>query len=221
MRYQLRWILPIAQLLVCFSVLWPVRGRLLFGLTQARPVFAPTHKEGQIAEPNRVILLPELTPERLRALDAAEESALSRMRVPVILNFPVAVAQVPYLVVRRREWLPQGMFIETWRATIWPLAGLIFWWLAGRGIEALMASVRSTVHPRLSWIEVTWAILLLLIGIVALIGILTSTPDDRRDKDFMAFVYGGLLWGVLAVLTVSARFRQWRIYKQSGTGLLA
>ena len=214
MRYQLRWVLPVAQLLVCVVVLWPVRGRLLFGLFEAKQFYTPAHQEeGQLSEPHSIIVLPELTPDRLRTLDAAEKTELRRMRVPVVLNFPVVVAQVPYLLVRRREWLPQGMLIETWRALSWPLAGLIFWWLAGRGIEALLASFRSTLHPRLSWMEVTWAIVLLVVGVVTLIGTVTSTPDDRRDKDFMALMYGGLLWGVLAGLTVTARFRQWRIHK--------
>ena len=218
MRYQLRWVLPVAQLLVCVVILWPVRGRLLFGLVEARQFYAPTHqKEGQDSGPHRVIVLPELTPEQLRAFDAAEETALRRMRVPVALNYPVVVAQVPYLLVTRREWRPQGMLIETWRALSWPLAGLIFWWLAGRGIEALLASFRSTLHPRLNWMEVTWAIVLLVLGVVTLIGIVTSTPDDRRDKAFIALIYGGLLWGVLAGLTVTARFRQWRIYRSKTT----
>jgi len=189
-------------------------------VVQAKQLYAPAQQEKtQLAEPQRVIVLPELTPERQRQLDAAKETAMRRMRVPVILNFPVVVAQVPYLLVTRREWLPQGMLIEAWRALSWPLVGVLFWWLAGRGIDALSASFRSTLRPRLSWIEVTWAIVLLVVGVVTLIGIVTSTPDDRRDKDFMALLYGGLLWGVLAGLTATARFRQWRIYKRKNGGV--
>jgi hypothetical protein len=189
-------------------------------MVQAKQFYAPAQQEKtQLSEPQRVIVLPELTPERRRELDAAEETAMRRMRVPVILNFPVAVAQVPYLLIARREWLPQGILIEAWRALSWPFAGLLFWWLAGRGIEALSASFRSILQPRISWIEVTWATVLLVVGIVTLIGIVTSTPDDRRDKNFMALMYGGLLWEVLAGLTVTARFRQWRINKSKAAGL--
>ena len=50
-----------------------------------------------------------IDPERQREVDAAYEKALRRMRLPVVLNFPVAVAQVPYLLVTRREWVPRGM----------------------------------------------------------------------------------------------------------------
>jgi hypothetical protein len=216
MRYQLRWMFPVAQLLVCVVALWPVRGHFLVGLMFGKLLRASAQQgTGQVSEPQRVINLPELTPERQREVDASYENELRYMRVPVVLNFPVAVAQVPFSLITRREWVPQGMLKESWRALIWPLVGIMFWWLTGRGIAALSASFQRTVHPRLHWIEVTWAVVLFAVGVVTLIGIVTSTPDDRRDKDFMALMYGGLLWGVLAGLTVTARFRQWRILKSN------
>lgn len=216
MRPQLRWVLPAAQLLVCLVALWPARFHLLFGLIPADQFFAPAHQEtGQGLEQQPVIVLPELTPERQRAIDAAYEKVARRMRVPLVLDFPVLIAQVPYVLVTHQEWIPQRMFKATWRALSWPFAGLLFWWLAGRGVEALSATFQSVIHPRLRWIEVTWAVLFLVVGIGTFIGIVTSTPDDRRDKDFMALMYGGMLWGVLAGLTVIARFRQWRIFKSS------
>ncbi len=219
MRYQLRWLLPVAEILVCLVALWPARGHFLVGLMLAKLLRAPAQQgAGQVSEPQRVIDLPELTPEKQREVDAIYEKALRRMRVPVVLNFPVAVAQVPFSLVTSREWVPQGMLKESWRALIWPLLGMVFWWLTGRGIEALSASFQRTIHPRLHWMEVTWAVVLVAVGIVTFIGIVTSTPDDRRDKDFMALMYGGLLWGVLAGLTVTARFRQWRIRKSNLAG---
>ncbi len=216
MRYQLRWVLPVAQLLICFVTLWPARGQFLLGLTLGRPLRAPA-REGatRVPEPQPVIDLPELTPERQREVDAAYERALRCMRVPVVLDFPVAVAQVPYLLAAKREWVPEGVFPESWRALIWPLAGTLFWWLTGRGIEALLASFQRAIHPRLHSIEVTWAVVLLILGITTFVGIVTSTPDDRADRNFMALMYGGLLWGILAGLTVTARFRQWRISKSN------
>jgi len=219
MRYQLRWVLPVAELLVCLVALWPARGHFLVGLMLAKLLRAPTQQgTGQVSEPQYVIDLPELTPERQQEVDARYEKELRRMRVPVVLNFPVAVAQVPFSLVTKREWVPQGILKESWRALIWPLVGIVFWWLTGRGIEALSASFQRSVNPRLHWMEVTWAVVLVVVGIVTFIGIVTSTPDDRRDKDFMALMYGGLLWGVLAGLTVTARFRQRRIRKSNLAG---
>lgn len=212
MRYQMRWVLPVAQLLLCFVTLWPARGQFLVGLTLGRRLRAPA-REGtaRVSEPQPIIDLPELTPERQREVDAAYERALLSMRVPVVLNFPVAVAQVPYLLATKREWVPEGVLRESWRALIWPLVGTLFWWLTGRGIEALLTSFQRAIHPRLHLIEVTWAVVLLIVGITTFVGIVTSTPDDRADRNFMALMYGGVLWGILAGLTVTARFRQWRI----------
>jgi di/tricarboxylate transporter len=98
----------------------------------------------------------------------------------------------------------------------WPFAGILFWWCAGRGIEALQGTRRSVVSPRLTWAETGFAVVLLLIGLATLIGIVTSTPDDRRDVQFLALVAGGLLWGILAAITVTARVFQWRILKRNG-----
>lgn len=219
MCYQLRWVLPVAQLLICFVALWPARRHFVVGLMFGRLLSASAQQgTGQVSEPKRVIELPELTPARQREVDAVYENELQDMRVPVVLNFPVAVAQVPISLVTRREWVPQGMLKESWRALIWPLVVIVFWWLTGRGIEALSASCQRTIHPRLRSLEVTWAAVLVIVGIVTFIGIVTSTPDDRRDKDFMALMYGGLLWGILAGLTVTARFRQWRIRKSNLVG---
>jgi Tfp pilus assembly protein PilN len=52
-------------------------------------------------------------------------------------------------------------------------------------------------------------------GLVTLIGILTTTPDDRSDLQFMTLLAGGLLWGVLATVTITARFLQWRVAKRN------
>jgi len=216
MRYQLRWVLPVAQLLVCLVALWPVRGHFLVGLMFGKLLRASSQQRtGRVSEPQRVIDLPELTPERQREADALYENELRYMRVPVVLNFPVVVAQVLFSLITRREWVFQGMLKESWRVLMWSLVGIVFWWLTGRGIEAISASFQRTIHLRLYWMEVMWAVVLFVVGIVTFMGIVTSTPDDRRDKDFLALMYGGLLWGVLAGLTITARFRQWRILKSN------
>jgi hypothetical protein len=140
------------------------------------------------------------------------------MRVPVLLNFPVMVAELPYILSSpaKREWTPNGRLLEVWRALTWPIVGMLFWWCAGRGIEALLGIRRSVMSPRLTWVETAFAALLLLIGVATLIGIVTSTPDDRRDVQFLALIAGGVLWGILAGTTVTARVLQWRIRKRDG-----
>jgi len=71
------------------------------------------------------------------------------------------------------------------------------------------------VSPRLTWVETALAVVLLLIGLGTLVGIATSTPDDRRDVQFLVLIAGGLLWGILAGITVTARVLQWRILKRN------
>ena len=106
------------------------------------------------------------------------------------------------------------MLFSTWRALSWPVAGMFFWWLAGRGIDALCAARKSVVAPRITIAETVFAILLFEIGMITVVGIITRTPDDRRDMGFLVLLAGGLIWGILAGLALTARFMQWRIGKR-------
>lgn len=218
--FPFRWVLPSAQLLVCLVALWPVRSHLVFGIREAIESYAPARaKSGGYASGLRVYTFPSLTPEQQQAANATAKVAELCMGTPLLLNFPVLVVQLPYILVvpAKKEWVPKGMFPETWRALSWPFAGLIFWWFSGRGIEALLAAHRSVVNPRLGWIETAFAGILSCIGLVLVIGLADSTPADRNDLQFMALVAGGLLWGFLASLTIAARILQWRILKRRAT----
>jgi len=218
--FPFRWVLPSLQLLACFVVLWPVRNRLLVEAVQSIHSYAPAKARSErLQDSERVYILPSLTPEQQQELDARVKFAELRMKVPLLLNFPVLVAQLPYILLNpaKREWIPKGMFPATWRALSWPFAGLVFWWFSGRGIEALRAACRAVVHPRVGRMEATLAAVLFCFGLVALIGILTSTPDDRKNVQFLTLVAGAVLWGCLATVTIVARFLQWRIPKRRVT----
>lgn len=171
-----------------------------------------------VPEPKGVyIVVPPVPSERQRTDDAATKVADIRSEAPLALNFPVLVAQLPYILVRpaKREWVPKGMPPETWRALSWPFVGILFWWILGRSVEALRTARRSVVHPRISWVETAFALILLGAGLVTLVGILTTTPDDRSDLKFMTLLAGGLLWGILATVTITARFLQGRVAKRN------
>lgn len=216
--FPFRWVLPSVQLVVCLALLWPVRGLLRLGAEESiYSYFPPTPKGAVVRDPGANIILPPVSPERQRTDDAAAEIADIRMKAPLALNFPVLVWQLPYILVSpaKREWVPRGMSPDTWRSLSWPCLGLFFWWFLGRSVEALLAARRSVVYPRISWIETSFALVLLSTGLITLVGILTTTPDDRRDLEFMALLAGGLLWGVLATVTITARFLQWRAAKRN------
>jgi hypothetical protein len=212
----LRWTLPIFQLSVCLLALWPMRGFLIFEVLRSIESHTPakaTSESGTITE----IVLAPMTKGQQEAADKAAKVDFLRMRVPVVLNFPVVLAQLPYIVAspNKREWTPGGMLPEEWRAMTWPFAGILFWWCAGRGMEALQATRRSVVAPRLTWVETALAVVLFLVGLATLVGIATSTPDDRHDIQFLAFVAGALLWGIFGAIVVAARLLQRRILKRN------
>jgi hypothetical protein len=215
--FPFRWVLPSVQLLVCLAILWPVRGRLLLGVEESIDSYSPPTSRDWIVLDPKGLVVPPITPEFQRTADIAAKVADLRMKVPLALNFPVLIVQLPYILVRpaKREWVPKGMFPDIWRALSWPFVGIFFWWFLGRSFEALPTARRSIVHPRISWVETAWALILLVTGLVTLIGLLTSTPDDRADAQFMTLLAGGLLWGLLATITIAARFLQWRLAKRN------
>lgn len=145
------------------------------------------------------------------------------MRVPVALNFPVGITQLPYVIANpaKREWTPNGMLTETWRAISWPFGGVLFWWSIGRSIEALRSTRKAIISPRVTLVETVFAAVFVCIGVAVLVGTVTSTPDDRRDVQFIALMVGGLLWGILASITIVARVFQWRIRRRAKAVALA
>lgn len=213
----LRWVLPVIQLLICLVCLWPSRYFLLFELSQSIKSYVPVRNSGTGTNNSVEIEIPVLTPEQQQEADRTAKIEFLRMRVPVMLNFPVAIAQLPYVLANpaKREWTPRTMLPETWRAISWPLAGILFWWCAGRGIEAMRSARKAAIYPRMTLIETAFAAVLVCIGLATLVGIITSTPDDRRDVQFLALIAGGSIWGILASFTVIARILQWRILKRA------
>jgi len=224
--FPFRWILPSAQFLICLVLLWPARVFLLFNVLQSvHSYFGPTPATGITPNSNGShVIVPPLTPEAERKADAEAEEELKiwdkRKTAPLFLNSPVLLAQLPYVIASpsKSEWIPRGMTRDVWHAISWPFAGVFLWWFVGRSVEALAAARRSILSPRITWGETVIALLLFLIGCGSLIGILTSTQDDRADGPFVAMLAGEVLWGIMSTATVTARFLQWRIAKRN-TGL--
>ena len=219
----LRWtfLLPLTQLVICYAALWPTRNQVVFetGLALRAMRFARTDNTPQIdsEEPIfSVIVVPPSSEQEKRA-EARQKMAEILTRVPEVLNTPVMFAQMPYVVLnpKKKEWVPRGFMLETWRALTWPLAGLVFWWMAARGICAYAGTRRKVLEPRLSRIEIGIAGILFCLGPVAVVGFITSTPDDRADHMFMSLLAGTLLWGVLSVFSLIAGTRQWRMRRSS------
>lgn len=219
--FPFRFVLPIAQLSVCLVLLWPMRAVLLSGVAQSiHAYFGPAPERSPISDQDQTITIispPSTTVEKQARVDALIRRLDERMMAPKVLDFPVLLTQFPYIVVSptKQEWVPKGMFIDIWRSLSWPFVGMFFWWLLGRGIEALFAAKQSVVHPRITWPEIAFAGAMFVVGLLVLAMILTGTPDERRDEQLMASIAGGLLWGVLSSGIIAARLLQRRIQREA------
>jgi hypothetical protein len=110
------------------------------------------------------------------------------------------------------------MLAEFWRSVSWPFFGIIFWWIAGRGIEALVASRRRLLSPVITWIEVFVASVDVALGTLILALFLSG---DRSGFVFpwpSAIAASGL-WILLGGTTIVARVAQWRIRRRPVTGV--
>jgi hypothetical protein len=140
----------------------------------------------------------------------ARELSMMRFSTPALLNLPGGL-----LGLARSDWVPKGMLPQFWRLISWPFIGIIFWWIAGRGIEALISSRWRVFSPAITWVEVVVASLVMAFGAFLCIGFLFD-PNMREDFIYswpLATVASGL-WILLGAATVAARLAQSRNRRQ-------
>jgi len=197
-----RWTLPVAELLLCAALVEPFAGFLIF---QMRPAARADSTKAE-----RPVLDLDLqrvqTPEEKRA----ERLSMLRIWIPALLNLPCV-----FLGLARKELVPNGVFSELWRSFTWPIVGVIFWWIAGRGLEALLAARRRVLSPVITWIEVFISSLICTFCLLLLFGFLLD-PDMRTGVIYPWYlvVPASGLWVLLGATTVAARISQWRIRRQ-------
>lgn len=212
--FAFRWLLPISQLVLCVVALWPLRSLLIHQLRDSIEAYrirraalpeVPEHKPVLIV-PIRPVEQPDFeTTERLEA----------REWIPQTLNLPCGLVQLPYVILNpaKQEWVPRGMNLVTWRVISWPLVGILFWWIAGRGIEGIIAARRRLIHPRISWIEtITGAALSAFCAVAAICMPLFSGRDEHFPMKL--FVAAFVMWAVLGGGIVTARMSQWRLRRR-------
>jgi hypothetical protein len=205
-----RWILPIAQLLICAVVLWPIRSDFVFEIR------ATIHGHGaaRALEQEHHFLLPDsldqlvIDPQWERSFRNKER----RLLTPTLLDMPVALLDLPYVIHNpdKTEWTPNGMDFKKWRAISWPLVGMIFWWIVGRGVEALLAAHRSVIYPSIGWAETSIGVILLMLGIMLLVGALWG-GDPGSNIPWVFICGSGALWVALGGVIVVARIAQRKI----------
>src|SRR5882724_13188324 len=142
--FPFRWFLPLAQLMVCVLILWPYWPGMclqLWASIHGRAPFVPTPE--QLPPGTTIDIEVPPSPQREQELDWFD----IRLRAPASLNLPVGIVQLPYVISNpaKTEWVPRGMFSQMWRAVSWPFVGIVFWWMAGRGVEGLVAALRRAI----------------------------------------------------------------------------
>jgi len=202
-RTPFRWALPVAELLLCAALVEPFAGFLIF---QVRPA---SRADSTKAERPPAL---NLDLQRVQTLEEKRAGRLLMLRIwiPALLNLPCV-----FLGLARKELVPNGVFSELWRSFTWPIVGVIFWWIAGRGLEALLACRRRVLLPVITWIEVLVASLICMFCLLLLFGFLLD-PDMRTGVIYPWYLVApaGGLWVLLGAGTIAARIAQWRIRRQ-------
>ena len=142
-----------------------------------------------------------------------------------LLNLPAILFQVPWIILSpdRSDWRPPGVDLYLWRAISWPLLAFVFWWIAGRALEALLALRYRVIAPRITMIEAVVAFFIMAGGgMIVTFSLIFDFRKLYSDFDSATLVTGGGLWTLLGALSVVARFRQWRLRRtieRSSAGL--
>ena len=214
--FAFRWLLPMAQIMVCLTVLWPSRAMLIHqigssvrayrALESSLPQAAPADTAGA-----SVSVYVYADAEESRKTQALERDEW----VPMMLNLPSGLVQLPYVILNpsKVDWSPSGINLRAWRVISWPIVGILFWWSAGRGIEALIAGTRRMIGPRITWLETVIAAALFLFCGIAAVSLPLSGYHDRNFP-LILWILGSGTWALLGGLTVAARAMQWRLENQ-------
>lgn len=214
--WPFRWLLPYVEILLCFALLFPYRASIVadlfpFARSWERPLPGITlNPDGTVnIDPNGEFQ------RWFNARDRAFEFGRG-------LNLPLIILDLPYAILNpdHGPWSPGHIDPKTLRAVIWPFLAIPLWWMAGCGLEALIATRRKLVAPRIGWFSAIVSFLLMAAGATLAIGILLfSTPDDRADRQFMILGGGALVWTILGSFCVLAKIAQWRISKRALAGV--
>ena len=147
---------------------------------------------------------------------------LGRLRFGVaqgitLLNLPGTFLLIPEAMFRssHMNWSPPGIDPRIWMALSATILGILFWWMAGRSVEALSALRHKYLRPQINWVETVVNFLIMVGGAVLFsAGVIYGFFIDRDSLSFHLAAAGGL-WALLGSLSVIARFRQSRMRKRT------
>jgi len=209
----LRWALPLAQLVACAVTLWPLRSMLAHEIQNSMRAYGiiSSSPRTDVAERQRSIPF-ELSDPDLKA--KVNEMEL-REWIVTTLNMPGSLPDMVYGIASpaHQEWTPRGMFFWTWRDLSWPIIGLLFWWIAGRSLEALLVARNRIVRPKIGWWEVLLSLPVLAYGGVMAV-MMSLDPSAREELPWVLFFVFGTMWFLLGASNVVAFAAQWRLRRR-------
>ena len=199
-RIPFRWVLPIAQFILCAILLWPFRDGFISQIHSSLHGYWP-----ELVDKEEIVIHPG-APSHANE-NVAQSFGEWRLVAPALLNVPVGLTGLA-----RRETVPMGIVSEWWRALSWPIVGLVFWWIVGRGIEALLAIRSHLISPAVTWAETTVAGLVSICMLVIVVA-LAVDPSIRSESIFPWHLatLACCLWLILGLTTVGARILQSRM----------
>lgn len=180
-----RWTLPFTQLVVCAVVFWSLHGEFTSHVEFFRDYWLGQEQgmEGFTGE------------ERQQ-----EEVRKAQLCMSLGLNAPFLF----FLSLSSRVHSPGVLDFM-----ICPIAGMLFWSMAGRGVDAMLAIRNKRVFPRIGRIETTLAALWVVFG--TWLGIAMLMGQDDNDLCSSVLGIGCILWAVLAGVIIAAWLHQRRI----------
>src|SRR4051812_45576292 len=73
--------------------------------------------------------------------------AIAAINLPgVLIQLPVALLRVDHDI-----WKPPGLSVQLWHGITFPIFAMVFWWIAGRATEALIAINDRQLMPKIGW----------------------------------------------------------------------
>ncbi|MFZ1975172.1 MAG: hypothetical protein WAU89_20170 [Candidatus Acidiferrales bacterium] len=203
-----------AQLLLCLAILWLFRGVIVFEIRES------------VGAKGRASLdaISRLIPYPINAMPAPDERLISAktreqlLWIPSALNLPAMIVDIPLNIwgPDQVEWTPEFIDFVTWRAITWPLVGILFWWIAGRAIDALRAARYRLVQPSIHWAETVLAVMTVAFGIIMFMVPFMNASRHRDDgpPGPLLLSLAGMTWALLGGATIAARVIQWRIRRK-------
>src|SRR5690242_10256648 len=110
--FALRWLLPLVQLILCVTALWPWRVTLVHQIGRSLGAYQTLNsslpKSAQVDGAGAsVSAYMYADPQELRTLQALE----SHEWLPLMLNLPAGLVQLPYAILNpaKEDWRPKGI----------------------------------------------------------------------------------------------------------------